>query len=145
MRYDKPHLPFDQQLQRIAARGMVYEDQKSATQSLKHIGYYRLSAYTFPFRRFSDLGEDGRPVGPRPDAFQEGSRFEDAVALHDFDQKLRRCLANGLEEVEVGLRTQIAYTLGQADPFGHLNTASLDRGACAKTDSDGATAFERFS
>ncbi len=125
MKYDKPHLPYDQQLRRLVERGMPYGDQQRAIRALQLIGYYRLSAYTYPFRDFSAVGEDGKPVGSRPDTFQQASTFEDAVALHDFDQRLRRCLATGLEEVEIGLRTQIAYTLGKRDPFGHLNPGAL--------------------
>jgi abortive infection bacteriophage resistance protein len=125
LKYSKPHLPYDQQLQRLVDRGLTYSDQSRAVRSLQHIGYYRLSAYTYPFREFSPVGADERPAGPRPDTFQAASTFEDAVALHDFDQRLRRCLAAGLEEVEIGLRTQIAYTLGKRDPFGHLDRAAL--------------------
>ena len=145
MKYDKPHLAYDEQLRRVADRGMVYDDQAKAIRSLKFIGYYRLSAYTYPFRQFSEQDEHGKPIGPRPDAFQDGSRFEDAVALHEFDQKLRRCLSNGLEEVELGLRTQIAYHLGKADPFGHLDHTWLDEEACARSvDGQGTTAYDRF-
>lgn len=145
MKYVKPHLPYDQQLQRIVERGMPYADQKAAVRALQHIGYYRFSAYTYPFRQFNPTGADGRPSRPRPDAFQEGSLFEHAVALHDFDQSLRRCLANGLEDVEIGLRTQIAYTLGKTDPFGHLDGRALDAKACAvRIDGSGTTAHEKF-
>jgi abortive infection bacteriophage resistance protein len=145
MKYDKPHLAYDEQLKRLADRGMVYDDQAEAVRALKYVGYYRLSAYTYPFREFSEQDEHGKPVGPRPDTFQSGSRFADAVALHEFDQKLRRCLSNGLEEVELGLRTQIAYHLGKADPFGHLDASWLDPPACdEKVDRDGTTGYDRF-
>lgn len=145
MKYDKPHLAYDEQLKRIAERGMVYDDQAQAIRSLRYIGYYRLSAYTYPFREFSEQDENGKPVGPRPDTFQSGSRFTDAVALHEFDQKLRRCLSNGLEEVELGLRTQIAYHLGKANLFGHLDELWLDPQRCSESvDVNGTTAYDRF-
>jgi len=144
MKYEKPHLPYDQQLQRLVERGMSYADQKAAIQALKHIGYYRFSAYTYPFRKFAAVGTDGKPASPRPDEFQPDSSFEAALALHGFDQRLRRCLANGLEEVEIGLRTQVAYTLGKTDPFGHLTLDALDSEACSAPSSNGTTGYERF-
>lgn len=146
MKYTKPHLPYDEQLKRLVDRGMPYADQQRAIRALKHIGYYRFSAYTYPFREFSPRDGDGKPTGPRPDTFQDGSTFETALALHDFDQALRRCLGNGLEEVEVGLRTQVAYILGKTDPFGHLDRTVLDTAACGEVvdRSDATTVFDRF-
>lgn len=122
--YEKPHLTFAQQLSLLVERGMTFRDHAAALSALKRIGYYRLSGYTYPFRI---IGTDGN----REDRFIEGSSIEAAIDLHDFDVKLRSVLLAGLESFEIALRTQIAYTLGSRDRYGHLEPSnSLDRIAC---------------
>ncbi len=122
--YDKPHLTYEQQLTRLVERGMPYRDHTAALSSLKRIGYYRLSAYTYSFRKRDE-------AGLVQNQFVEGSSIEAAVDLHDFDVKLRAALLAGLEAFEVALRVQIAYTLGRRDKFGHLDpNNALDSVAC---------------
>jgi abortive infection bacteriophage resistance protein len=122
--YEKPHLTFEQQLTLLVRRGMSYRDHAAAYSALKRIGYYRLSAYTYPFRK---RDSSGVPI----DQFVDGSSVEAAIDLHDFDVKLRGILLAGLEAFEIALRTHISYTLGKRDKFGHLDPVdALDRLAC---------------
>jgi len=128
--YDKPHKTFEQQLALLVERGMTYRDHSYVLSSLKRIGYYRLSGYTYPFR----VLDDG---GGRKDEFIEGASVEAAIELHDFDVKLRSVLLAGLESFELALRTQIAYALGKRDTYGHLDPyGSLDSVACDATIGD---------
>lgn len=147
MEYDKPHLPYDQQLSLLTSRGMTYADRTTASQALKRIGYYRLSAYTYVFREQGPELQNGER-GPRSDQFVTGATLEDALALHNFDRDLRAVLLDGLHIIEVGLRVRIGYTLGKTDRFGHLTSAALDPTACAKlrTRRDGSecTAFDNW-
>jgi abortive infection bacteriophage resistance protein len=53
MRYNKPFLGIDQQIVLLQERGMGITDPARAADYLKRIGYYRLSAYWYPFRRSS--------------------------------------------------------------------------------------------
>ena len=53
MRYSKPHLPYDQQVGLLASRGLDVGREGDAVRALKRIGYYRLSAYTYPMRAFT--------------------------------------------------------------------------------------------
>lgn len=122
--YDKPHLTFEEQLKLMVERGMTYRDHAAAYSALKRIGYYRLSAYTYPFRV---RDTDGLPIN----RFVDGSSIEAAIELHDFDAKLRGTLHAGLEAFEIALRTHISYTLGRRDKFGHLSPGdALDAVAC---------------
>jgi abortive infection bacteriophage resistance protein len=135
--YEKPHLSFDEQLARMRERGMIYSHRGHAISALKRIGYYRLSAYTYPFRK---LGDDGN----RLDDYIDGASVEAAIALHDFDVKLRACVLAGLEAFEIALRTQVAYTLGRRDPHGHLDPDSaLDSLSCS-TPSKAAESETRY-
>ena len=51
--YQKPFLSFEAQLQLLKARGLGVTDEATAVDYLRRIGYYRLSAYWYPFREAS--------------------------------------------------------------------------------------------
>ncbi|WP_157720030.1 Abi family protein [Microlunatus sagamiharensis] len=137
MRYDKPHLTYPEQIRLLLSRGLDVGDPAEATRTLQRIGYYRLSAYTYVLRQpGSGDASDGRV--PRSDQFVEGAALADATKLHDFDQRLRRTILDGLQRVEIGLRSSVAYQLGKADPFGHLDPIFLDAEACSKPPEAGA-------
>lgn len=123
MEYRKPHLAFDQQVEKLEGRGLVVADRREATRALKRIGYYRLSAYWYPLRLMDTSGDSRRR---RLDEFHPGASFESAVALYEFDSKLRSVLMQGLEGLEIGLRVQLAYSLGKIDRYGHLKPEVLD-------------------
>lgn len=116
--YTKPYLSLLDQLALIKSRGLKVADASDALECLHRNGYYRLSAYWFPFREIV--------AGKRTDAFLSGSRFEDAVALYQFDKKFKLVLLDAIERVEIAVRVEIARVLGQRDPFAHTN-ASLFR------------------
>lgn len=134
MLYDKPHLPYDQQLDLMTSRGLECPDRTRALEVLASVGYYRLSAYVYPFREMLPDAERGKvsPVHHRREKIRPGVSMAHVEALWRFDKLLRLRITDGLETLEVGLRTKIAHTLGARDPFGHLNDASLDRDACQR-------------
>ena len=68
---------------------------RAAEAWLRHVSYYRLSAYRLYFEH-----PEGQ-AGPR---FLPGTTFERVTALYDFDRLLRRLLMRGTEHVEVALR-----------------------------------------
>ena len=139
----KPHLPYDKQLARMAERGLSYTDRSRAMAALRGIGYYRLSAYTYPFRRPGDRTdlEAGRQ---RNENFQEGAKLEDALHLYAFDEKLRTALLRALQTIEVGLSGKIGYVLGKRAADAHLHPGHLDEAVCNVTNSDGVTAHQKW-
>ena len=107
-RYDKPALTFDEQLELLERRGMTTEDRVRAVNVLQRISYYRLSAYWYPFKR------DG-------DAFEPGTRFEQATRMYEFDRRLRLVILDAIERFEVQARTRVTYQLGHTyGAFGYL-------------------------
>ena len=129
MEYIKPHLRYDEQLSLLAGRGLSYDDRAAAIRALKSIGYYRLSAYTYALRQPGPETQDGsRPI--RSDEFVAGANFEDVLTLYRFDNHLRNCLLDGLQQIEVGMRVRIGHQLGKADKFGHLDPQFLDARRC---------------
>lgn len=127
MKYSKPRLLYDAQVRLLQHRGLDVGLERDAVQALKRIGYYRLSAYTYPMRE--QLANAG--VGSqRSECFSTGSKLSDAVALHDFDHRLRRTLLPGIQTIEVSLRTKVAYNLGRHGALAHLDRTGLDATEC---------------
>ena len=122
MGYDRPWKTFTEQMELLKSRGMIITDEQAALRHLERIGYYRLSAYWYPFRRFvvSQDPATGRLTTLSSDAFVKNSRLSDATALYLFDKKLRLLVLDALERIEIALRVDLAYVLGRSSTFGHL-------------------------
>ena len=127
MLYTKPHLNYEQQLKLLQSRGLIVTDRNQAINALRTIGYYRLSAYTYPFREMAQPGEENR----RKDHFLPGSQMIWAIELCEFDNRLRTLFLAGLQELEINIRTRVAYRLGKRGPFVHLDTKGLNQSRCS--------------
>jgi abortive infection bacteriophage resistance protein len=112
--YTKPYLSVSRQIALLRARGLDVPDDPKAEEYLSRIGYYRLSAYWYPFR--------AAPVDSSSqlsDTFKAGSSFKTAVDLYAFDKALRLQLLDALERIEIAIRTFIALQIGKHDPWAH--------------------------
>lgn len=112
--YDKPHLTFEQQLEKLKENGLVVHNDSFALKKLSHTNYYRLSGYFLPFQypKQRDMA----------DKFFEGTVFADISNLYDFDAALRKLVFGALERVEIYARTQIAYYHSMSyGSFGYLH------------------------
>lgn len=134
MVYQRPWKSFHQQLDILLQRGIQVSDEAAALEHLERVGYYRLSAYWYPFRVFKTIGHDKhhRPVNQATDQFVPGTEFNDAIRLYLFDKKLRLHLTDALERVEVALRVDIAYVLGEQDAFAHLKRETFHKSFARK-------------
>ena len=122
MAYDRPWKSFEEQLTLLKARGMVVTDDAAAQDYLERVGYYRLSAYWYPFRQFEVVQDSktGRLSTKAMDVFHPHTQFVDAVHLYLFDKQLRLSLADALERIEISLRVDLSHLLGQRSPFAHV-------------------------
>ena len=102
--YSKPHLTHAQQLAQLVDQGLACCDETAAIDLLKTVGYYRLSAYIYPFRELmsGSRGEEG-PGPYRSDRVRDGITFDHIEALWRFDRKLRLVCLDAVETVETGL------------------------------------------
>lgn len=117
--YQKPALTFDEQLEHLKSHGLTIDDYDSALSQLSTISYYRLSAYWHPF---SERDQDGNIIGN----FAEGSSFDDAVNLYEFDRHLRLLVIDAIERIEVYIRTLITYHLGHSyGAFAHTDPSNF--------------------
>ena len=113
MQYSKPWLSLPNQLDLLKRRGLSVDDDAAAIECLHRNGYYRLSAYWYPFRELV--------AGKRTDQFLPNSRFEDARKLYVFDKEFKLHLLDALERVEISVRVEMALVLGKRDTFALSN------------------------
>lgn len=77
MRFAKPALTVEQQVELLEKRGMVIQDRARAAHYLTHINYYRLRAYWLPFEEQAGDGghrfRAGRLRQGRIDCFWKGT------------------------------------------------------------------------
>ena len=112
--FAKTHLSYDEQITLLESRGLLVEDKALARRKLRHISYYRLSAYFLPFQKEKDL-------------FVDGARFEEILHVYYFDKELRKIIFNAIETIEVNLRADIAYNLSkQTGAFGYMEKENLN-------------------
>lgn len=96
--YNKPPLSFEDQVNLWISRGLKVPDVNRAISYLSHISYYRLSAYAIPFQTDKDK-------------FDKDITFDDVLQLYLFDRELRLLIFDGIERIEIGIRTQLIYQL----------------------------------
>ncbi|RJP75016.1 MAG: Abi family protein [Desulfobacteraceae bacterium] len=106
---------------------MIVPDIERAKRKISQIGYYRLSGFWYPCRKFKvDRNCDNvkHPVTNeqiRDDCFQENVNFNDIISLYLFDKNLRLLMLDAIERIEIQIRSIIAHEIGYHDPLGYLN------------------------
>ncbi|WP_068084877.1 Abi family protein [Polycladidibacter stylochi] len=120
MKYVKPALTRDKQIELLERRGMDCSNRALVEHSLKHISYYRLRAYWMPY--------EVPAVDEGDHAFREATKFEDVLALYEFDRHLRLLLIDAIERIEVSFRTSWSQTMAlRHGPHGYLQTNLHDQ------------------
>lgn len=94
-------------------------DEAEASTWLKHVGYYRLSGYWYPYRLPSPQPRE------RLDQFTPGTDFHDIALLYEFDRKLRGRIFDGIERLEVALRAQIATHVAALSPTAYREVSTF--------------------
>ena len=94
----KKPLTFDEQLDKLAAHGMIITDREKAKDILKRVNYYRFTGYALQFRQ-----------APSGSDYIVGTTFETVYHLYKVDEILRDTFRRYIEKAEVYYRTQIAY------------------------------------
>ncbi len=124
MCYDKKALSIEDQIRQLRERGLTIADEALAEHYLAHVSYYRLAGYWWPMQ--SDKATH---------KFKENSKFEDVVALYNFDRELRILLFDVIEKIEISLRTKLIYHLShEFDPWWFQNINIFqDSGALIET------------
>lgn len=98
--YTKQIQSFTNQINILKQRGMAFGNEPAAEAMLKRVSYYRMSGYWYPL-----LADRERHI------FKSGVTFEQAAMLYDFDSNLRHLVMSYIEQIEVAVRTQMAYIM----------------------------------
>ena len=113
VRYTKPPLTFEQQLDQLIDRGLSVPDRQVALHALERISYYRLSGYWRPFKSSGET-------------FEAGASFDVALSLYEFDRRLRLLVMDAIERAEIAVRTAVTYELAHRyGAFGHTDPGNF--------------------
>lgn len=109
--FAKPATTFAEQVSLLQQRGMIVDDVAEAEFYLRHLNYYRLSAYWLPFEENHASHQ-----------FKASTHFRGVLDLYIFDRELRLLVLDAIERIEVSVRCQWAYHLAH----NHGTHAHLD-------------------
>ena len=95
----KPFLSFEAQIHYLETdKNLRIPDHEYAKTMLKRIGYFSLiGGYKIPFKN------------PTTQKYQDGTRFEDIVALYHFDENLRELFLKYILKIERHIRALLSY------------------------------------
>ncbi|MBZ9539788.1 Abi family protein [Modicisalibacter tunisiensis] len=111
MRFNKPPLTHDAQLDLLIQRGLTVPDRQRALHYLRHLNYYRLGAYWLPFE-----------ADHQTHLFRPGTALDDVLNLYIFDREFRLLVMDAIERIEVSIRTDWAYHMAHTHgPHCHLD------------------------
>jgi abortive infection bacteriophage resistance protein len=97
LQFVKPPLTFHNQVIHLEKKGLIIADRAAAEEYLSRINYYRLRGY---YIHLHDSNTD---------RFYTGVSFDQIVSICAFDIALRNLVAARLIEIELEMRTFIAY------------------------------------
>lgn len=88
----------EEQIKLLKKRGMIFDDEDKAKQTLEDVGYYRLGFYWYHFQK--DF---------KKNLFLDNTHFSTVINLYYLDVDLRFLLIKVLSRIEINLRTRIIY------------------------------------
>lgn len=113
MKYEKEYLSFEEQADLLISRGLECE-QEELIKRLESVNYYRLSGYLYPFKQ------------ENIDNYYPGTKLSVVWDRYRFDRQLRFLVLDGIERIEVALKTDIAYKFSRHyGSFGYLQKENL--------------------
>jgi abortive infection bacteriophage resistance protein len=98
-------LSIEELLRGLQNRGLVIEDSKGALRAIRAIGYYRLRPFWLRFQGPIKI-ENQRP-------FVSHASFDEVLGDYQTDAALRKFLREGIETIEVAMRSAIVSALGR--------------------------------
>jgi len=111
MKYTQKVLSYDEQADLLLGRGLI-ADRHDLISKLETVNYFRLTGYLHPYKK------------PDNEEYQVGTTFETVWNRYRFDRRLRFIVLDGIERIEVAVKTEIANRF--SDQFGPLGYVSKD-------------------
>lgn len=134
--YTKPAKSPSDLVQQLKQRGLAIADEARAERYIDNIGYYRLSAYMYPFLAEPKTAHQ----------YKSGITFDRVLRLYRFDKKLRVLLFNEIEKIEVAFRAAVVNTITDrtGDIFWMTNPSYVNAGTLALIQREYAHSTEDF-
>lgn len=115
MKYSKPFSSYEEQADLLKSRGLLFSDRNYLIERLENIGYYRLSAYWFPFKM------------PDSENFKPNTNFQDIYRRYRFDRRFKTLIFDAIERVETSVKAHIAYEFAKKyGAFGYLERSNFN-------------------
>lgn len=96
--YTKSPLSIADQIALLKSRGLRFDDEAAAEKLLSEVSYFRFVQYLRPMEADKTLH-----------TFKSNSKFEDAIALYNFDAQLRCLMFEAIQDIEIALRTKVNH------------------------------------
>ena len=96
-RYTKTYSSPSQLVSLLQSRGLQVANVARADNYLRHIGYYRFSAYLYPLLTLPKENH----------VFKSGTAFNQALDMYRFDRHLRILMFNEIEKIEIAVCSAI--------------------------------------
>lgn len=99
----KPFKSFDEQIEILKKRNLIFLDEEISKNYLKSYGYYEIiNGYKQPFLKDPETDKV---------TFKNNTTFEHIYDLYNFDKSLRSAVLEALEDFEQYFKTAMAYTI----------------------------------
>lgn len=98
--YTKQALSISEQIELLKSRGLNIADSSKAEKFLGEVSYFRFVQYLRPMEEDKTTHQ-----------FKPNSRFEDAVALYNFDIELRDLMFKAVQRLEIALHKDYTRVL----------------------------------
>lgn len=117
----KPFKTFTEQAELLLNRGLI-ADKNDLIRKLESVNYYRLSGYSFPFRKTPLKNEE----------YRQGTSLKIVWEYYLLDRRLRLLIIDAIERIEIALRTRIAYYWAQFSGISNPQSNGVMYNATAK-------------
>jgi len=120
MRYTKPAKTISELKGQLLKRGLIVSNPAALEHDLKHIGYFRLAGYMYPYQIIK--------AGKNTHKFKPETEYKTIQEEYIFDRKLRRLYLEAIEHIEVFMRSTINdYMSVQYGAYWFLNTERFNQ------------------
>ena len=100
MNYSKGYLSVEEAVDRLENQGLIFHNKQDAIAKLAYVNYCRLKQYWHPYRKGISVDKY---------EFEKGTSFEYIWNLYRFDRRLRQMLFDGIERIEIGIRSRVVH------------------------------------
>ncbi|MDR2555189.1 MAG: Abi family protein [Fibromonadaceae bacterium] len=112
--YQEQFLSYEEQINLLKNRGLLFKDEARALNLFECISYYRFSSYWHPFLKDKQVK-----------IFKENVNFDSIFDLYKFDADLRKIIMAEIVKIEIAVRSKMVYILSLSNDSFWLENEKL--------------------